>query len=316
MSELLQIEQLRLSFAGVRALDGVSLSVRRGGLVAVIGPSGAGKTSLFNCISGLYRPEQGRIRLLGRDITRMPTHRIAALGVARTFQHPALFEGISVLENVLVGRRHHCRSGLLSNLLWLPGARRQEALHRRRADEIIELLHLGQHRKMPVRSLPYGVRKRVELARALCMEPVLLLLDEPTAGLNREEAAAMGRYLREVSKELGITQVLIAHELGFVLELAERVSVLDLGRVIAEGTPAQIRGNRAVIEAYIGHAGGLDSRGTKRGARTYDSAESVSDGVPASVFDNPNGLPERPSGEISAAPAAEASGSAKSKDTR
>jgi branched-chain amino acid transport system ATP-binding protein len=249
---LLDASDLSLSFAGVRALSGVSLRVPAGALVAVIGPNGAGKTSLFNCVSGLYRPGAGRIALAGRDITRATPHRIAALGVARMFQNLALFDNLTVLDNLLVGRHHLYRAGLVSNLLWLPGTRRQEVAHRRRVEELIDFLHLEKYRKTPVQILPYGVRKRVELGRALSMEPRLLLLDEPTAGLNQEETEDMARYLLDIKEELGITQILIEHELRFVLDLAERVTVLDFGEVIAEGTPSEIRTHPAVIEAYIG----------------------------------------------------------------
>ncbi len=252
MSAHLEIEDVGLWFAGVRALDGVSLAVDRGALVAVIGPNGAGKTSLFNCISGFYRPQRGRIRLSERDITRLPPHRIASLGVARMFQNLALFENLTVLDNLLIGRHHLYRRHFWSNLLWLPGTQREEVAHRRRVEEVIDFLHLERYRATPVLILPYGVRKRIELGRALCMEPELLLLDEPTAGLNQEETEDMARYLLDIKEELGITQILIEHELRFVLDLAERVAVLDFGQKIAEGTPEEIRRDPAVIEAYIG----------------------------------------------------------------
>jgi long-chain acyl-CoA synthetase len=253
VSARLLIEDVSLSFAGVRALQGVSLEVPAGALSAIIGPNGAGKTSLFNCISGLYRPDRGRIFLGERDITSLPCHRVAALGVARMFQNLALFENLTVLDNLLVGRHHLIRGRLWQNLLWTRATRDEEVAHRRRAEEIIEFLHLERYRGMPVQILPYGVRKRVELGRALAMEPTLLLLDEPTAGLNQEETEDMARYILDIKEELGITQILIEHELRFVLDLAETVAVLDFGRKIAEGTPAEIRVHPDVIAAYIGH---------------------------------------------------------------
>jgi len=249
---LVDVQSLTLAFAGVRALDGVSLAVSPGELFAVIGPNGAGKTSLFNCISGVYRPSAGRIALDGHDLAACTPHEIAALGVARMFQNLALFENMTVLENLLVGRHHLYRPSFWSNLVWAPSTRRAEVAHRRRAEEIIDFLDLEKYRKTPAQILPYGARKRVELGRALCMEPRLLLLDEPTAGLNQEETEDMAGYLLDIKTELRVTQILIEHELRFVFDLADRVAVLDFGRKIAEGTPEEVRVDTAVIEAYIG----------------------------------------------------------------
>lgn len=268
----LEIDDVGLSFAGVRALDGVSLTAERGQLVAVIGPNGAGKTSLFNCISGVYRPTNGKIHLDGKNTTRMPPHDIAAMGVARMFQNLALFENLTVLDNLLIGRHHLYKKPFWSNMLWMRGSRAEELDHRRRAEEIIDFLHLEKYRKIPVMILPYGVRKRVELGRALCMEPKLLMLDEPTAGLNQEETEDMARYILDIKDELNVTQILIEHELRFVLDLADKVAVLDFGQKIAEGPPEEVRTHPAVIEAYIG---GAASTASSTGSASAEEASDV-----------------------------------------
>ena len=251
---MLSVEKLNLSFAGVQALTEVDLEVAEGALVAVIGPNGAGKTSLLNCISGVYRPDSGAIRLEGRDLGREAPHAIAALGVARMFQNLALFEHLTVLDNLLLGRHHLFRSRWWHDCFLTGRARREEVAHRRKAEEVIDFLELERYRKHPVGILPYGVLKRVELGRALCMAPKLLLLDEPAAGLNREETEDLAAYLLDIKRELGITQVLIEHELRFVLDLADRVTVLDFGRRVCEGTPDEVRAHPAVLEAYAGVA--------------------------------------------------------------
>lgn len=243
---------MSLTFAGLTALDRVSFEVRPGQLFAVIGPNGAGKTSIFNCISGVYRPTDGRILFRGRDLAALRPDQIAARGIARTFQSASLFPFLTVLENILLGRHHLMRTGWLAGGLWLPRARREEVRHRARVEEIIEFLGLERHRTARVGVLPHGIQKRVELARALAMEPTLLLLDEPTAGMSQEETEDMARDILDINEELGITLILVEHHMGVVMDLAHEVAVLDFGRKIAQGKPEEVRAHPEVIRAYLG----------------------------------------------------------------
>ena len=252
---LLSIEGLRLSFAGVRALDGVSLSLEAGEVSAVIGPNGAGKTSLFNCISGLYQPQEGEILFAGKNLRGMPPHTIAACGVARTFQNLALFEHLTVLENLQLGRHHLMTSRWWNDIFFTSQTRREETRHRLRVEEVIDFLDLARYRAMPAGILPYGVLKKVELGRALCMEPKLLLLDEPAAGLNQEATEDLARCILDIKEELGMTLLLIEHDMRFVMQLADSITVLDFGKQITHGKPGDVQKHPDVIAAYTGVGG-------------------------------------------------------------
>lgn len=251
---LLAFDGVTLAFGGVTALAEVTFDVRPGELFAVIGPNGAGKTSIFNCLSGVYRPRAGRIHLAGARIDRLSPVAIARRGVARTFQNLALFNDLTVLDNVMLGRHHLMRTGYLAAALWVGKARREELAHRAHCEDILELLELEGYRFAPVATLPYGVRKRIELARALAMAPRLLLLDEPVAGMNQEESEDMARFILEIRRTLGIAVLLVEHDMHLVMDLADRVLALDFGKVLRVGTPDEVSGDAAVIDAYLGAA--------------------------------------------------------------
>ncbi len=251
---LLAVDDISLSFGGVKALSGVSFDVRQGEIRAIIGPNGAGKSSMLNVINGVYHPQQGTVQFRGETRRSVDPHRAAQQGIARTFQNIALFKGMSVLDNIMTGRNLKMRAGLLEQALYVGRNRREELEHRTKVEEIIDFLQIEHIRKTPVGRLPYGLQKRVELARALAAEPVLLLLDEPMAGMNVEEKQDMCRFVLDVNEEFGTTIVLIEHDMGVVMDISDRIVVLDYGRKIGDGLPEEIRGNQAVIDAYLGVA--------------------------------------------------------------
>jgi branched-chain amino acid transport system ATP-binding protein len=250
----LKLEGINISFGGVRAVRDFDLSVEEGSIHAIIGPNGAGKSSVINVISGIYRPDSGRITLGERGFRRVPTHRLARLGVARTFQNLALFKGLSVLDNVAIALVSSRKAGFVEQLIGLGRVRKEDRDARDRAEAIIKFLHLDAVRERLAGTLPYGLQKRVELARALVARPKLLLLDEPMAGMTATEKLELAGYVRAARDEFGTTVVLIEHDIGVVMGLSDRVAVLDYGRKIADGTPAEVRANQAVIDAYLGVA--------------------------------------------------------------
>ena len=249
---MLSVDGVTLVFSGLVALNDVSFETREGEILAIIGPNGAGKTSILNCINGVYRPRSGRLRFQGLDLARLRPHEIARAGIARVFQQIELFPLLTVADNLMLGRHHLMRAGLVASAFWLGPARREEIAHRRRVEEVIDFLEMEAIRDHIVAALPYGLQKRVQLGRALAMEPKLLLLDEPVAGMNLEETEDIARFILDVKEELGVTQILVDHDMGVVLDIADRVVVLDFGRKIAEGRPDEIGRDPNVVRAYLG----------------------------------------------------------------
>jgi branched-chain amino acid transport system ATP-binding protein len=250
----LEVKDLTLRFGNVIPVQDVSLELRRGEVLGVIGPNGAGKTCLLNCISGFYKPQNGQILYDGKDLVKIPTHAISRLGISRTFQNVELYTGLSSLDNLLAARHNLIRYGLLSSLFHFGRSVREEVKHRRAIEDIIKLLEIEDIRNHIVGSLPYGLRKRVELGRALVQEPEILLLDEPMAGMNVEEKEDMARFILDINELKGTSVMLIEHDMGVVMDITQRIVVLDFGFKIAEGTPQEIRENPAVINAYLGKA--------------------------------------------------------------
>ena len=251
----LEIADLSMSFGGIQAIRGVSFGVKKGEIYSIIGPNGAGKTTIFNCISGIYRAKTGSIRFESRELIGLKPDRIAQLGISRAFQNIALFKGMTVLDNLMSARVHLMKYGLIGAAVYLGRCLREEVQNRDEVEDVIEFLDLQPVRKSPVGSLSYGLQKRVELARALAMKPKLMLVDEPVSGMNLEEREDMARYIIDINEERDITVILIEHDMGLVMDLSDRVTVLNFGTKIAEGVPGEVSRNPGVVQAYLGEAG-------------------------------------------------------------
>jgi branched-chain amino acid transport system ATP-binding protein len=251
---ILKGEQITLSFGGITALWGVSFTVRRGEIFSIIGPNGAGKSSLYNVINGFYRPQKGKVVFKEKEITHLKPYQIARIGIARSFQNIELFKHMTVLENLMLGRHIHIKYGLLKSFFYFGPCLKEEVRHRKRVEDVIDFLEIEHIRKKHVGTLPYGLQKRVEMARALCLEPEILLLDEPMAGMNLEETEDMARFIIDVNNEWGMTVLLIEHDMGVVMDLSDRIMVLDFGEKIAEGTPEEVQQNAVVAKAYLGES--------------------------------------------------------------
>jgi len=249
---LFHAEDISIRFGGIRAVDAVSFDVEPGEVFAIIGPNGAGKTTIFNLISRIYNPTSGRLVFNERDITATPAHHIASLGIARTFQNIELFTNATLLQNLLIGRHCHTQASFLAQLGFLPSVGREEIKHREKVEDVIAFLGLERYRDTLIANLPYGVRKVVELGRALCTEPKLLLLDEPSSGLNLEETEVMGFWIDDIKNDLGITVIMVEHDMNLVRQVSDRVMALNYGRIMALGTPAEVQSHPEVIRAYIG----------------------------------------------------------------
>lgn len=246
------VEDLAIQFGGIKAVDGVSFNVNEGEVFTIIGPNGAGKSTIFNMISRLYDPSEGSIIFEGHELTNVPAHKVAGMGIARTFQNIELFEHATVLQNLLVGRHAHRKTSLLAELLFLPSVRAEELRHREAVEKIFDFLDLQPYRNQMITNLPYGVRKNVELARALCIEPKILLLDEPASGLTVEETQDMGFWIEDIRRDLGITVIMVEHNMGLVNQVSDRVLAINNGRFLAEGTSAEVQAHPDVQKAYLG----------------------------------------------------------------